>query len=89
MVHENDESLVDAGQTHTWKLPDLPDDASYSHFRIWMTGPNSDGMYRMRCTFTDSWVRPALYLGLIIRDPVLGRNSLVRHGCAIERESPY
>ncbi|KMS93883.1 hypothetical protein BVRB_026960, partial [Beta vulgaris subsp. vulgaris] len=38
--HSNDRSLNTRGATHTWDIPNITE--SYSHFRIYMTGLNSN-----------------------------------------------
>merc|ERR1712113_60852 len=43
MEHKNDEKLKARGQLATWKVPHT--DNFYTKFRIYMTGPNSNGQH--------------------------------------------
>ena len=45
--HQNDTSLDAAYKTHTWKTSHCKE--GYRMFRVYMTAPNSNNEYQLRC----------------------------------------
>ena len=48
--HKNDEALNAKGKAHTWKVNEEKEHEQYGHFRLRMTGKNSNGNWYLACS---------------------------------------